>query len=155
VREIVFALEFRGRAGPSGGPATTRLARTSAPSQTFRTLLGPDGIVAGAEPVNGDEAVLDSTVERFPDGSFVEQGTISYGRLGLVSFSTIGRGTVGPSPVEGWVHGAVMWVVTGGAGLFAGTRGLITSNFVASAQGEVVDNQFARLYVPQRRAACG
>jgi len=29
-----------------------------------------------------------------------------------------------------------------------GARGLITSNFVASAQGEVVDNQFARLYVP-------
>jgi hypothetical protein len=41
-----------------------------------------------------------------------------------------------------------MWVVTGGAGSFAGARGLITSNFVASAQGEVVDNQFARLYVP-------
>jgi hypothetical protein len=46
------------------------------------------------------------------------------------------------------VHGAVMWVVTGGAGGLAGARGLITSNFVASAQGEVVDHQFARLYVP-------
>jgi hypothetical protein len=67
VREIVFALEFRGSAGPSGGPGTTRRARTSAPSQTLRTLLGPDGIVAGAEPVSGDEAVLDSTVERFLD----------------------------------------------------------------------------------------
>ncbi len=148
MREIVFALEFRGSAGPSGGLATTRRARTSAPSQTLRTLLGPDGIVAGAEPVSGDGAVLDSTVERFLDGSFVEQGTITYGRLSRVSFSTVGRGTVGPSPVEGWVHGAVTWVVTGGAGWFAGARGLITSNFVASAQGEVVDNQFARLYVP-------
>jgi hypothetical protein len=29
-----------------------------------------------------------------------------------------------------------------------GAHGLITSNFVASTQGEVVDNQFARLYVP-------
>jgi len=55
---------------------------------------------------------------------------------------------VGPGPVDGWVHGAVTWTVTGGAGWFAGARGLITSNFVASAQGEVVDNQFARLYVP-------
>jgi len=148
VREIVFALEFKGSAGPSGGSATTRRARTSAPSQTLRTLLGPDGISAAVEPVSGDEAVLDSTVERFPDGSFVEEGTITYGRLGGVSFSTVGRGTVGPSPVEGWVHGAVMWVVTGGAGWFAGARGLITSNFVASAQNDVVDNQFARLYVP-------
>ena len=65
-----------------------------------------------------------------------------------VSFSTVGTGTVGPSPVEGWVHGAVMWIVTGGDGQFTGARGLITSNFVASAQGQVVDNQFARLYVP-------
>jgi len=78
----------------------------------------------------------------------VEEGTITYGRLGRVSFSTVGKGTVGPSPVEGWVHGAVMWAVTGGAGSLAGARGLITSNFVASAQGEVVDNQVARLYVP-------
>jgi hypothetical protein len=148
VREIVFALEFRGRAGPSGGSATVRRARTSAPSQTLRTLFGPAGIAAGVEPVSGDQAVLNSVVERFADGSFVEQGTITYGGLGGVSFSTVGRGTVGPSPVEGWVHGAVMWVVTGGAGWFAGARGLITSNFVASVQGEVVDNQFARLYVP-------
>lgn len=148
MREIVFALEFRGRAGPSGGPATIRRARTSAPSQTLRTLFGPDGMVAGVEPASGDEAVLDSTVERFPDGSFVEEGTIDYGRLGRVTFSTVGRGTVGPSPVEGWVHGAVTWVITGGDGWFAGARGLITSNFVASLNGEVVDDQFARLYVP-------
>ena len=148
MREIVFALEFKGSAGPSSGSATTRRARTSAPSQTLRTLLGPDGISAAVEPGSGDEAVLESTVERFPDGSFVEEGTIAYGRLGGVSFSTVGRGTVGPSPVEGWVHGAVMWAVTGGTGGFVGASGLITSNFVASAHGEVVDNQFARLYVP-------
>jgi len=148
VREIVFALEFKGRAEPSGGSATTRRARTSSPSQTLHTLLGPAGIEAGVGPMSGDEAVLDSTVERFPDGSFVEEGTITYGRLGWVSFSTVGTGTVGPSPVEGWVHGAVTWVVTGGDGWLAGARGLITSNFVASAQGEVVDNQIARLYLP-------
>jgi hypothetical protein len=41
-----------------------------------------------------------------------------------------------------------MWVVTRGAGWFGGVRGLITSNFIASAQNDVVDNQFARLYVP-------
>ena len=73
----------------------------------------------GVEPLSGDAAVLESTVERFADGSFVEAGTITYGRLGWVSFSTIGTGTVGPSPVDGWVHGAVMWVVTGGDGWFA------------------------------------
>ena len=148
MREIVFALEFRGTAGPAGGSGSTRRARSTAPSQLLRTAMGPGGIEASVEPIAGDTAVLDSTVERFPDGSFVESGTISYGRFGRVTFSTVGRGTVGPSPIGGWVHGAVMWMVTEGDGLLAGTRGLITSNFVASTQGEVIDNQIARLYLP-------
>ena len=107
-----------------------------------------DAIEAGVEQIAGDIAVLDSTVERFSDGSFVEEGTIMYGRLGRVSFSTVGRGTVGPSPVDGWVHGAVIWIITGGEGCLTGARGLITSNFVASVKGEVVDHQIARLYLP-------
>jgi len=148
VRELVFALEFSGTAEPSGPTRGTRRARTSAPSQTLRTLLGADGIETGVERVSGDAATLDSTVERFADGSFVEEGSISYGRLGRITFSTVGKGTVGPSPVDGWAHGAVMWAVTGGDGRFTGARGLITSNFVVSAEGRVVDNQFARLYVP-------
>jgi hypothetical protein len=114
----------------------------------LRTVLCGDAIETDVEPVTGDRAVLDSTVERFPDGSFVEEGTISYGHAGTVSFATVGRGTVGPSPMEGWVHGAVLWIITGGEGRLAGARGLITSNFVASVHGEVVDNQIARLYLP-------
>jgi hypothetical protein len=110
--------------------------------------MAADAMETAVEPVAGDSAALESEVERFADGSFVEAGTITYGRLGRVSFVTAGTGTVGPSPIEGWVHGAVMWIVTGGDGRFSGARGLITSNFVASAQGEVVDNQFARLYLP-------
>lgn len=146
--ELVFALEFRGSAGPRDASGATRQARTTAPSQVLRTVMGAASIDASVERLGGDTAVLDSTVERFADGSFVEEGTIVYGRFGAVSFETVGRGTVGPSGIEGWVHGAVMWTITGGQGRLAGARGLITSNFVASAQGEVVDNQIARLYLP-------
>ena len=110
--------------------------------------MGGDAIEADVKHVDGDAAVLDSTVERFPDGSFVESGTIVYGRFGRVAFETVGKGIVGPSPINGWVHGAVMWRVTGGEGRLAGARGLITSNFVASAQGDVIDDQIARLYLP-------
>jgi hypothetical protein len=148
VRELVFALEFRGSARAVDGSATTRRARTSAPSQALRTVVASDAVEAGVERVSGDEAVLESTVERFADGSFVEAGIIRYGDLGRVSFSTVGKGTVGPGPADGWVHGAVVWVVTGGDGWFAGARGLITSNFIAGAGGEVIDDQFARLYLP-------
>ena len=148
MREIVFALEFRGSAGPIDASVTSRRAGTSAPSQALRAAITADGMEVGVEPLSGDTAILESTVERFADGSFIEAGIITYGGLGRVSFSTVGKGTVGPSPADGWVHGAVMWVVTGGDGWFVGARGLITSNFVASAGGEVIDNQFARLYVP-------
>jgi hypothetical protein len=119
-----------------------------APSQVIRTVLGDGGVESRVEPIDGEHAVLESRVERFADGSFVEDGTITYGLAGTVSFATVGRGTVGPSPMPGWVHGAVMWSVTGGDGWFTGATGLITSNFIVSADGEVVDNHFTRIYLP-------
>lgn len=46
MREIVFALEFKGTARPVPGEASRRQARTTAPSQTLSTVLGGDGIQA-------------------------------------------------------------------------------------------------------------
>ena len=148
MRELAFALEFRGQAEAVPGSATLRRARTSAPSQALRTLLGAEGIESRVEELAGDHAVLESRVERLDDGTFVEDGTIRYGQVGAVSFVTEGRGCVGPSPVSGQVQGAVIGVVTGGDGRFAGARGLITSNFTVDADGRVVDHHVARLYLP-------
>jgi hypothetical protein len=148
VREIVFVLQFTGQAGPVAGSASLRQARTSAPSQSWRTVLGADGVASRVAPVAGDSAVLESRVERFGDGSFIEDGTITYGRAGAVTFATVGRGTVGPSPVPGQHRGAVIWSITGGDGRFAGAQGLITSSFTVDANGRVVDDHVARLYLP-------
>ena len=148
MRELVFALTFTGQAASVPGSETTRRAKTVAPSQTIRTVVGLGGVESAVETIDGERAVLESRVERFADGTFVEDGTISYGLAGTISFVTVGRGSVGPSPIPGWVHGAVIWSVTGGEGLFAGAQGLITSNFVVSARGDVVDNHFTRIYVP-------
>jgi hypothetical protein len=148
VRELVFALEFRGRGGPVPGSTTKRQARTTAPSQAWRAILGSDGVSAAMEPVAGESAVLESRVERAPDGSFVEDGTITYGRAGSVTFDTVGRGHVGPAPDGRGSHGVVMWRVTGGDGRFAGAQGLITSNFTVTPDGQVTDDHFTRLYLP-------
>ena len=148
MRELVFALEFRGHAAPMGGSEGKREARSTAPSQTLSTVLGPDGIRAGVATAAGESAVLESRVERFGDGTFVEDGRITYGAGGAVTFETIGRGWVEPAPRPGWSVGGVLWTITAGDGAFAGARGLITSNFTVSADGEVVDNHFARLYLP-------
>ena len=148
MRELVFALEFRGRGEPVPGSPTRRQARTTAPSQAWRAVLGPGGVSAAVEPVAGEAAVLESRVERAPDGSFVEDGTITYGRAGSIAFDTVGRGHVGPAPDGNGSHGVVMWRVAGGDGRFAGARGLITSNFTVTADGQVTDDHVVRLYLP-------
>jgi hypothetical protein len=149
MRELVFALEFRGRAGPVEGSPHLRRARTTAPSQALSAVLTRDGVESRAEPLPGETAVLDSRVERFPDGSFVEDGAITYGSAGAITFVTMGRGHVGPSPVAGWVRGAVIWEVTGGDGRFAGARGVITSSFTVGPDGDVIDHHVARIYIQE------
>jgi hypothetical protein len=148
MKELVFALEFRGSAAPVPGSEKKLQAKTSATSQSFRSVLGADGIQPSVESVAGGSASFESEVEIVGEGLFVESGSIRYGDAGKVSFRTVGRGTIGPSPVPEVQRGAVMWEVTGGEGRLAGAQGLITSNFTVGAQGEVVDDQFARLYVP-------
>jgi hypothetical protein len=148
MRAVVFALEFRGRAGAVSGSAHLRQARTTASSQTLTTVLGPDGVHVRVDPIAGDTAVLESRVERFADGTFVESGTITYGAAGSIAFETIGRGWVGTVPAGAGVVGGVLWRVREGTGGLSGAEGLITSNFTVSPGGEVTDHQFARLYLP-------
>jgi hypothetical protein len=147
-REIVFTLEFRGRGESVPGSTTHRRARTEAPSQTLSTLIGPEGVFGAVEAVGGERATLEARVERFGDGTFVEEGEITYGSAGTVTFATQGRGWVAPAAAPGAVYGAVVWTITGGAGRFAGARGLITSNFAVSPTGDVVDHHVARLLLP-------
>ena len=148
MREIVFALEFRGRGEAVPGEPGKRRARSTAASQTLSAVLGPMGVRDRIERVAGESAELDSRVERFADGSFVEDGTITYGSAGRITFETIGRGWVGPAPLGGGVVGGIVWKVTAGEGVFAGAQGLISSNFTVNAGGEVIDDQVARLYLP-------
>lgn len=148
MKEIVFALEFRGSAVPEAGSDKKLRAKTSATSQALRSVLRADGIQGGVETAGGGSASFESEVEIVGEGVFVESGSIRYGEAGKVSFRTVGRGTIGPSPLAGLQRGAVMWEVTGGEGRLGGAQGLITSNFTVGAQGEVVDNQYARLFLP-------
>jgi hypothetical protein len=55
---------------------------------------------------------------------------------------------VGPAPRPGWVVGGVVWRVTAGDGVFDGAGGIIASSFTVSADGEVIDDHVARLYLP-------
>jgi hypothetical protein len=146
--QITFALQFKGTAGPVPGSETKLQAKTSASGQTIRTAFQPGGIESSITRLGGDVARFESEVQIVGDGKFVESGTIAYGGAGKISFETVGQGVLGSSGMEGLQRGAVIWTVTRGEGGLAGATGLVTSNFTVGPAGEVVDNQFAMLFVP-------
>jgi hypothetical protein len=148
MKELVFALEFKGTAGPVPGSENRLRAKTSATGQTLRSVLKPDGVQAAIEPAGGDSASFESEVEIIGEGTFLESGSITYGRAGKVTFTTVGQGMLGPSPLPDVQRGAVIWEVTGGEGRFQGAQGLITSNFTVGQQGEVTDDHFVRMFLP-------
>ena len=125
--EIVFAMELRGKGVPVEGCENTFHAET--------TGIGPQG----------ESVTFESEIVMTGDG-FDEVGTIKYGARGSLKFNTVGAGHMAPSTVPGLNHGTVMWLVTEGDGEFSGASGLITSNFTFNEQGDVVDNQYVRLF---------
>ncbi len=78
MKELVFALEFRGSAAPVPGSDKKLKAKTSAASQILRSVLNADGIQAGIESASGGSASFESEVEIVGEGMFVESGTIRY-----------------------------------------------------------------------------
>ena len=52
-------------------------------------------------------------MERFGDGTFVEDSRITYGNGGAVTFETIGRGWVTPSPLPK-LPLSLCWLITKG-----------------------------------------
>jgi hypothetical protein len=143
MRQLTFALQFKGSAGPVAGSDTKLQAKTSASAQALRAAFQAAGADGG-----GHGADFESEVQIVGDGRFMEAGSITYGSAGKVSFETVGQGVLGPSPAANLQRGAVIWTVTRGEGGLTGATGLITSNFTVGAAGEVVDNQFAVLFVP-------
>jgi hypothetical protein len=125
MRQLSFVLQFQGSAAPVAGSSQTLQAQTTAANQTFRTVLGADGIQATLEAPGGGHAAFTSRVVVNADGTFDETGTITYGGLGAVEFKTLGKGYMFPSGIEGLQRGGVLWEVTGGTGQFAGATGVI------------------------------
>jgi len=148
MKELVFALQFKGKAQPVMGAEGKLAAKTSASSQILRTAVTAKGVQVKAESRPGPRATFESDVQVTGEGTFVESGRISYSKAGRLTFKTVGQGVLGPSAVDGLQRGAVIWEVSEGTGQFAGATGLITSNFTVGSKGEVVDNHFVRLFIP-------
>jgi len=98
----------------------------------------------------GDEgAVLLSELSMTGGQRFDEAGTISLGQDAAVHFRSIAPGHLSASPEAGVQQGSAQCGVDAGEGALAGARGLLTSNFLICATGEVTDKRIVVLFVPQ------
>jgi hypothetical protein len=147
MRQIGYAMQFKGSAGPEEGKENQLWARTGSATNALSTALDAGGPQLSIEDAPGEQASFTSSVQILEDGAFTEDGTIDFGEAGTLDFTTIGTGWMGPSAQDGLAQGGIVWQVDGGTGPLAGATGIVTSNFTVSGAGEVVDNQWGVLFV--------
>jgi hypothetical protein len=144
VHPITFSLQFRGQVTRLGD-GLRKEAR--APGWALVTRLTPDGPAARFEWASGeDEALLESMLTFQDERRFDEEGAIVFA-LGH-SLRIRGRGRLAPCADPELRQGSVVWRIAGGDGHFHRSSGLITSNFLLSASGDLTENQLAVVFAP-------
>jgi len=146
MRQLLYAMQFKGQAGP-GDKEGTMFAKTTSDSCRITSTVSDAGLEGTLEPVAGGRASFESVVTITGESSFLESGSIHFGRGNSLRFSTVGNGYLGACADPSLKHGTVNWRVDGGEGQFAGATGLITSNFTVGPNGEVVDNHFGLIFL--------
>ena len=86
MRDIVFAMELRGRAAPVEGSPNTLTAKTGGRGPHGETVAFESRVVLSGETFN-------------------ETGSIDYSGYGKVTFDTVGTGHLGPSRIPGLQRG--------------------------------------------------
>ncbi len=148
MRQLVYALRFRGEATQIGIDGNVLKTATTAPGCTIRSRIGTEGLSGSLHAAHGGEATFESELVFTGATTFQEVGTICFGTGGhWLRFSTIGSAYLGPAADDYCRHGAAIWRIDGGEGQFAGATGLIASTFVVSDAGEVTDHQLGMVYV--------
>ena len=143
---ITFSLQFRGQVTRLGDG---RRKEARAPGCALITRLTPNGPAARFEWASGeDEALLESRLTFRDERRFDEDGAIVFA-LGH-SLRIRGHGRLAPCADPELRHGSVVWSIAGGDGHFRRTSGLITSNFLLSASGDLTENQLAVVFAPGR-----
>lgn len=147
MRQVNYAMVFTGAGDDEIAPGHVR-ARSTAPSASLISRVGPAGLDYALVPAEGEDALFESEVKFMGGTAFDEWGTITFGAGNRIHFQTIGEGYLAPAAEQGVQHGTVMWEVTAGEGAFDGASGLITSNFMVRPNGTVDDYQFGVLWLP-------
>ena len=134
---------------PAGwtAPEQASLIGLSVIEDTGGAKAKPFAKSVGAATFENTVLIFDSTAD-MSSGSFLEQCRLN-GASGGYTFGSVRAGTFLPTPEgEAMQPGSVIWQITGGTGDFKGATGTITSNFLFSPTGELVDNHLGILYLP-------
>ena len=97
MRQIGYAMQFRGSAGPEEGKENQLWARTGSATNALLTALDAGGPQLAIEDAPAERVSFTSSVYMREDGEFTEDGTIDFGAAGTLRFSTVGTGRMGPS----------------------------------------------------------
>jgi hypothetical protein len=148
MKQLIYVMQFNGKAAPVAGSSNVMKASTSASSCTISTVVGPAGVNTSLQPASGGKATFESEVTVTGETSFLESGSIRFGESNhRLRFSTVGQGYMGNSADPNLKHGTVTWRIEGGEGQFVQASGLITSNFTIGEAGDVTDNHFGVIFV--------
>lgn len=152
MKPITFSLQFRGQVAQSEAGLRKQARAPGCALVTSLSADGPDGRFVWAP--GDDEALLDSTLVFQDEDRFDEAGTIVFA-LGN-GLRIRGSGRLAPSADPDLRQGTVVWTIEGGDGSFEAATGLITSNFLLSATGDLTENQLAVVFaVAENRTRSG
>jgi hypothetical protein len=143
VKPITYSLQFRGQVARSGAGLRKQASAPGCALVTSLTAEGPTGRFLWAP--GDEEALLESTLEFSDDHRFDEAGVVRFS-LGH-TLQIRGRGRLAASADDDLRQGTIVWTITGGEGHFEGATGLITSNFLLSATGDLTENQLAVVFM--------
>ena len=138
MRQIVYALRFRGEASWVGVDGNLLRVVARASGCSMRSWFDQDGLHGEMWDEPGDEIRLESELTITGATTFQEIGAISFGASGdRLRFSTCGSGHLeSVAQGTGW-RGAAVLQIDDGERRFAAAHGLFASTYVVDAVGVI------------------
>ena len=151
MRQILYAMHFRGQTSPSGEQQQVLHTAGSASSCVVRSLVRRSGLETEITAESGEFAFFESDLRAMGAEEFQEEGVICFGDENehTLRFSTVGEGHMTPGPAPGLMAGSATWKVEGGEGQFSDARGLITTTFTLTDTGERCDYHCGLIFLPE------
>jgi hypothetical protein len=152
MRQLTYAMHFRGQASRSVEKATVLRTTSSGTSCRMETVVSPTGVETTLHPAEGHLAFLDYELRLTEGDAFEGEGVLTFGEEDndhALHFKTTYPGHLGPSALPGVMHGTVSWRVSGGAGRFESATGFIASTFTLNDAGELSDYHCGLIFVSE------